>query len=245
LFERLLMIQKEKSVSKTLKKCLRTSKRYLRIKTKESFAVFSRDFCQDAEPLDFINRIDVLMDKGRILKNGNTCYVSRIEWNGKDIVIKRYNHKSVIHSLRHTLKKSRARRVWVNGHRLLMLNITTPKPVAYIEKNKGFLVWQSYIITEFIKGQNFYNFLHDEKVTEQQRGETIEQVKKIIGKLGKYKISHGDLKQSNILSTEQGPVLTDLDAMKAHKCIFLYKIKRRKDILTFSKHLSGSFAELF
>lgn len=220
----------ESSTYSRLKKCLRTSKRHLQIKAGSYIAMFDRGFCQDAESLDFIEKIDTLMDKGQILKNDDTSYVSRLTWNSKDVVVKRYNHKGFIHSLRHTIKRSRARRGWLHGHRLGMLNIATPKPLAYIEQRRWLLIWQSYLVTEYIEGQELRNFLRDNKTSEEERSIAMQQVKNLLNKLGKYRITHGDLKHSNILITDNGPVLTDLDAMKAHKWNWTHKLRQAKDL---------------
>jgi len=238
LFQKQLSVHRKKGIKRGLKKCLRTSKRHLRIKSGMYLAVFDKSFCQGAEPLDFIEQIDALMDKGRILKNGNTCYVSGVTWNGKDVVVKRYNHKGFIHSLRHTIKKSRARRGWLHGHRLGMLNIATPKPLAYIERRRGMLVWESYLVTECVEGQKLYDFLRDDNVTEQQRSKRVEQIRELLDKLGKYRIAHGDLKHSNILLAENGAVLTDLDGMKVYRWNWTYMVRRRKELGRFSKRSS-------
>jgi len=229
LLQKQLIVQRKRAVRKGLKKCLRTSRRHLRIKAGENLAVFDISFCQGAEPLDFIKQIDPLMDKGQILKNGNTCYVSRLTWNGKDVVVKRYNHKGFIHSLRHTVKKSRAHRGWLHAHRLGMLNIATPKGLAYIEQRRGSLVWKSYLVTECIRGRKLYDFLRDSNVTQEERSKIIQQIKELLDKLGKHRISHGDLKHTNILIADNGPVLTDLDGMKAHKRNWTYQRRRVKD----------------
>ena len=84
----------------------------------------------------------------KALKNGNTYFVSRINLAGREIVVKRYNHKEVIHSVRQTIKRSRARRGWLHEHRLRMLNIATPRPLAYIESRRGMVVWKSYLVTQ-------------------------------------------------------------------------------------------------
>jgi tRNA A-37 threonylcarbamoyl transferase component Bud32 len=235
LFQKQLGAQRKRGVRRGLKKCLRTSKRHLRIKADDYSAVFDKGFCKGAEPADFIKRIDALMDKGDIFKQGNTCYVSRIKWHDKDAVVKRYNHKGFIHSFRHTIKRSRARRGWLNGHRLIMLNIATPKPIAYIEKFRTGLVWQSYLVTEYVQGCKLYDFLRDDTITEQQWSEATEVIKKLIERLGKYYISHGDLKHTNILVTENGIVLTDLDAMKAHKWNWTCNIYRSRDFARLAK----------
>ncbi|MHC4571364.1 MAG: lipopolysaccharide kinase InaA family protein [Planctomycetota bacterium] len=237
LLQRQVTAHRKKGVRRGLKKCLRTSKRHLRIKSGGYLAVFDMDFCQGAEPLDFIEQIDGLMDRGRILKKGNTCYVSRVMWNDRDVVVKRYNHKGFIHSLRHTIKKSRAHRGWLHGHRLGMLSIATPKPLAYIEQRRGMLVWKSYLVTEYVEGQKLYDFLRDGNVTEQQRSARIEQVGELLDKLGRNRIAHGDLKHSNILLAENGAILTDLDGVKVYRWNWMFKVKRRKDLERFSKEI--------
>lgn len=240
-FQKQLAVHRKRVLRKGLKKCLRTSKRLLQIKAGRYIAVFYRAFCQKAEPLDFIEQIDAMMDEGQILKKGKTCYVSRLMWNGKDVVVKRYNHRGFIHSLRHTIKKSRARKGWLHTHHLETLNIATPRPLAYIEQRRGLLIWKSYLVTEYVEGQKLYNFLRDDNITEQRRLNEIQRVMKLLDKLWKYRITHGDLKHTNILITDNGLVLTDLDGMKVHKWTWIYKHRRRKDLRRFSEQLSPSF----
>ncbi len=235
LIQEQITVHRRKGTMKGLKKCLRTNKRHLQLNTGKYLAVFDRNFTLGAEPLDFIEQIDALMDKGEILKNGNTCYVSRLMWNNRDVVVKRYNHKGLIHSLRHTIKKSRARHGWLHAHRLRMLQIPTPKPLAYIEQRKYKLVWKSYLITKYVEGQKLYDFLRDSITGEEEHPTVTQQVGELLDKLGKYRITHGDLKHTNILITDNGPVLTDLDGMKAHKLRWTYQIKRAKDVARFQK----------
>jgi tRNA A-37 threonylcarbamoyl transferase component Bud32 len=235
-FQKQLAVHRKRTLRKGLKKCLRTSKRHLRVKTGRYIAVFDRDFCQEVNPPDFIKQIDALMNEGQILKNGNTCYLSHLMWNGKDVVVKRYNHKGFIHSLRHTIKRSRARRGWLHGHRLAMLDIATPKPLAYIEQLKKKLVWKSYLVTEYVEGQKLYDFLRNSNIAEEQRSIAMRQVQNLLDKIGKYRITHGDLKHTNILITDNGPTITDLDGMKVHKWNWAYKISRAKDFRRFTKY---------
>lgn len=224
--------QKSRGGSK-LRKSLQTNARYLRIKTSKYLAVFDRSFCAETGPLNFMEQIDALMDKGQILKKDNTSYVSRLMWNDSDIVVKRYNHKGFTHSLRHTIKGSRARRAWLYAHRLMILQIATPKPLAYIEQRKGLLVWKSYLVTEYVDGQKLYHFLRNGSVTHQQRSAATRQIMDLLNHLGQYRITHGDLKHTNILITENGPVLTDLDAMKRHKWHWMYRYRQKKDLTRF------------
>ena len=230
LFQKELSSYLKRAISKGLKKTLRTSKRHVKIRHKQCVAVFDRNFCLDAKSTDFIEQVDALMDSGEILKDGNTCYVSRLTWNGRTVVVKRYNHKGFIHSLRQTILRSRARRCWLHGHRLGILNIATPKPLAYIERRKGLLIWKSYLITEYVEGQKLYHFLRDKSISEKQRSDIIRRMNHILEEMGKNRMTHGDLKHTNILITKNGPVLTDLDAMRVHKWNFSYRIRRAKDL---------------
>ncbi len=230
LLERKAAAHTKTAIRKQLKKCMRTGKRKVRIKTGRCLAVFAADFLMDADGIDFINQIDKLMDAGSILKDGNTCYVSRLMWNGKDIVVKRFNHKNLIHSFRHTIRHSRARRCWLNAHRLGMLGAATPRPLAFIEEYKGPLIWKSYFVTEFVEAPKLYDFLRDESIGSQQKSKALSDVIELINRLSKYRISHGDLKHTNILITRHGPVLIDLDAMTVHKLKWLFKINHNKDL---------------
>ena len=240
LLKKQMAAYKRKGIRRALKKSLRTSREYLKITNEQYSAVFEKGFCHEAEPLDFIRRLDALMDTGQILKDGNTCYVSRLSWNRKDVVVKRYNNKGLIHSLRHTIKRSRARRGWLHGNRLRMLNIATPKPLAYIERRKGLLIWQSYLITEYVEGQKLWHFLRDDNVTERQKLEGIRQVVTLLDRLWSYRTTHGDLKHMNVMIAKDGPVLIDLDGMIVHKWKLLYRNKQAKDMERFLRKTSLS-----
>ena len=215
---------------KGVKQYLTTNKKYLRTCEAGKTGVFDRDFCQGADSADFIEQIDGLMDNGRVIKNHDTSCVSRLVWKGKDVVVKRYDHRGFIHSLRHTVKGSRARRCWLHGHRLRKLSIPTPRPLAYIEHRKGPIVWKSYLVTEYIEGQRLQHFIRDDTKSRQERSRLSEQLRQLLEKLGRHHITHGDLKHTNILVTDNGPVLTDLDAMRIHKWAWIFQIKRHKDI---------------
>ncbi|MBN2180331.1 MAG: protein kinase, partial [Sedimentisphaerales bacterium] len=84
--------------------------------------------------------------------------------------------------------------------------------------------------TEYVQGQKLHDFLRDGTLTEQQRLHVTKQVKKLLDEMGKYRITHGDLKHTNILITDNGPVLTDLDSMQFHTNKWTYRLRRAKDI---------------
>jgi RIO-like serine/threonine protein kinase len=222
-------------IKKGLRKLLRTGTRQIRIKAGKFRAVFDRSFVDGINIEDFFEKMDSMMNSGRILKRGNTCYVSRLSLNDRDIVIKRYNYKGFFHSIRNTIKGSRARRGWLFGHLLEMLNVPTPKPLGYIEARNGLLVVRSYIVMEFVDGTKLEQFLQGEGVSEQKRSQIKQQIIELLDRLAFYKVTHGDLKHTNILINGGRLVLTDLDSMRLRKSKFSYRLFRDRDIELFAR----------
>jgi predicted unusual protein kinase regulating ubiquinone biosynthesis (AarF/ABC1/UbiB family) len=114
-----------------------------------------------------------------------------------------------------------------------MYNIATPKPLAYFEQRKGFIIWKSYLVTEYIEGLSLYHYERDEAIGIQKREAAVQQVKNLLDEMAGYRITHGDLKHTNILITENGPVFTDLDSMRFHKFDITFRNRRKKDISRF------------
>jgi tRNA A-37 threonylcarbamoyl transferase component Bud32 len=229
LLKKKIASHRKKVIRKSLIKALRTSTGYQKIRTGRHLAVFDRDFIGTGDPHLFLEQIDSLMDAGRILKRGNTSYVSVVVWNGRKIVVKRYNYKGFIYSLRITLKGSRAKHCWLFGHLLLMLGIATPKPVAFIEHRKGLLLWKAYIITEFVDGQKLRDFLIENNSDQSKMSEIKQRLTALLVKMSANFLTHGDLKFTNILVDENGLVLTDLDSMRNHKWQWIFNIRNARD----------------
>lgn len=226
--------EKMRAIERVLRKYQRENSRHLLVATPGCRALLDRAFCQGADPIQFVRELDDLMDRGRVLKAGNTCHVCQIVWNDRRVVVKRYNYQGWIHSLRHTVKTSRARRSWVSGHRLRFLDFRTPEPLACIERLKGPLVWCSYIVTEYIAGGSLSDLLRDDGTSEEERRKRIAQVEDALKRLGDCRISHGDTKHSNILMGRDGPVLTDLDALTVHRWRWTSQAAHRRDLARFA-----------
>jgi tRNA A-37 threonylcarbamoyl transferase component Bud32 len=221
---------RKRLIRRRLQKSLRDSKRYITLKMGSLRGVFTREYWAQKQAAELAGQIDTLMDHGKILKRGNTCFVSLVDINGRAIVIKRYNHKGLWHSIRQTLKGSRARRCWLHGHRFDELKIPTPAPLAFIEKTRGPLIHCSYILNEYAEGIKLCDFLRDLSRTETEQAEALEQVEAILRQMEEYRITHGDLKSSNIIITSGGPVLIDLDSVKVHRTGLSFGRARAKDI---------------
>ncbi|MGA2070507.1 MAG: lipopolysaccharide kinase InaA family protein [Sedimentisphaerales bacterium] len=162
-------LDKETRIRSWLKKSLGTNYRYLRVDAEDLTAVFLRSFCHGADPIDFLKKIDTLKKEGHTLQDDRNCFVCRLKWNGRDIVVKYYKHKGVVFALFDTIGKSHAKRDWLNGNRLGMLNMPVPQTLAFIERRRAGLVWESYIVSEHIENREPDNFMRDNNAARQNQ----------------------------------------------------------------------------
>ena len=175
---------------------------------------------------------DRYIDAGTILKNGNSATVALVEMSDRSLVIKRYNVKNPWHGLRRAFRRSRAWQSWGNAHRMEFLGIPALRPVAMIEKRIGPITSTAYLLTEFIEGPDALDCL---KSLEHPNGE-LESLAEILRKLIAVQISHGDLKATNFLMAEDGPVLIDLDGMTEHRNEESFKVAFSRDLRRFMEN---------
>lgn len=151
----------KKRMQSLAKGALRTNYRYFRVETDDITAVFLRSFWNNAEPVDFLRKLDNLRTNGQILKDDRNCLVCRLKWNDRDLTVKQYKHKGIFFSLLDTIGKSRAKRDWLNGSRLIKPGRPVPDTLVFVERHKAGLVWESYIASEDVKSNESVNFAGD------------------------------------------------------------------------------------
>lgn len=225
-------------LKRTLKKSLRSCSSFSRVTSGPWCGVFDRQFFGNQNLPAFMSELDKAMETGESLKHGNTCYVCKIQLNGHDVVVKRYNHKGLWHSLRHTIKGSRAKKCWLFGHRLNRLNIPTAIPLAFIEQRVKGILWQSYIINDFINGMTLNHYLKQPDLSEQKKESVLKNIDLLLYRLVESNLTHGDLKLSNILLLNEESVLIDLDSMCYHRSQWLLRIYADKMKKQFMQRLS-------
>jgi tRNA A-37 threonylcarbamoyl transferase component Bud32 len=200
---------------------------------------FDRRFANEQSMLVLVRGADTLMQKGQVMKDDAPSFISRVLWNGHDAVIKRYNHRSLWHSLRHTIRGSRARRNWLCARHLLDLEITTPQPLAYWDEYKGPILWRSYFVARFVAGRLVHHILRDEDVSASEKQRISDEVLTLLRIMAEHGVSHGDMKHANILYDGTGVVLTDLDAMRIGGLRLLRRRRCRRDVARYLRDLQG------
>ncbi len=158
---------------------------------------------------------DVAVETGRALKLGGSSTVALIEQGGRRLVIKRYNIKGVGHWLRRCWRPSRAWHSWVEGNRLMFLDITTPRPLAVLELRWLGLRRRSYLVTEYGSGEDIATRFQPYLSSPPPEIELLA-LDQLFAALLRERISHGDMKGTNLLWEQGRWALIDLDAVQQH-----------------------------
>lgn len=163
-----------------------------------------------------IDNPDASMARGIALKCGNTSTVARVDVDRRALVVKRYNIKSLLHALSRCWRPSRAWHSWREGHRLRMMGISTPAPLALIEDRLGPLRRRAWLVTAHCPGPDLLTHLAQHVSAPPPQAEAAALLR-LFGTLHRERISHGDLKATNLLWHDEDVVLIDLDAMVRHR----------------------------
>ena len=163
--------------------------------------------------------LDKTIEHATLLKDGNTCTVSLTTLAGLALVIKRYNMKSLRHWLSRMWRPSRAAMSWANAHRLRLLDLPTPKPIALLETRYMGLRGKAYFISEYVDAPDLAEAF--KTLTNQvERAALVKAVVQLCYRLHLLQISHGDFKATNIKVLAGQPVLIDLDSMQQHRSTY-------------------------
>jgi len=180
--------------------------------------IVRRDEESALEPL--LDRLDGLTEQGHIYKTGGAATVARVELAGRPLVVKRYNIKNFAHWLKRFWRPSRAWHSWVEGQRLQLLGIATPRPLAVLERRWCWLRGRAYLITEYCGGQDIIARFHGYLQQSPPESDLLA-LDRLFAALLRERISHGDLKGHNLLWIEEQDdgrwSLIDLDAMQQHR----------------------------
>lgn len=170
----------------------------------------------DAFLAPLLAKPDSAIAAGLPLKQGGSSTVAQVEKDGRPLVIKRYNIKSPWHWLSRFWRPSRAWHSWCEGNRLAFLGIATPRPLAVFERRTLWLRREAYLITEHIAGMDIIARCTSGAPGELPSEPELRALDELFAALIRERISHGDLKGTNILWQDGRWLLIDLDAMQQH-----------------------------
>ena len=157
--------------------------------------------------LQLINNLDLEIDRGIKLKEGNTNTVSLVTTSMGPFVVKRYNMKNISHRMSRLFRRTRASRAWAYGHLLNSLTIRTPYPIALIEERLGSFRGKAYLITEYSSG-----YPAERLAEKKEFGKEPLLIANLLKALFDNRLIHGDLKSQNFLIEDNRACIVDLDS---------------------------------
>ncbi len=206
---------RRKKVDKFVTKSLRNCTAFVARREAGFYTLLDRTY-QGGDLERLLHHPDELLADGEILKAGNSATVVRINIDGRDLVVKRYNIKNFTHAFRRCFRPSRAFVSWKMGQRLNWWRIATPKPVAMLEKRSFGLRSTAYFISEYVAGSSAYDHIRRPDISAAELEKWLRQFAVLLTQLRNLGLSHGDFKATNFLCGSDSKLyLLDLDAMRS------------------------------
>jgi len=225
------------------KKLTRSSTAHFVQRRSDRFVVCDRAIRSD-ELNNFIDNPNRYIDQGEMVKAGNTSTVVIVTIQQKRYLLKRYNIKNISHDLRRIfgrlLGHNRALNSWRFALILSLLGINTAKPMMMFERRVfRWIPRESYLLCEIIEGNTVAEIIEDESIDPNQKSAVISSFRDLFSAMAVCRISHGDLKATNFIFTEEKLTVLDLDAMKRHKDRMSFRKSFQKDVNRFINNWAG------
>jgi tRNA A-37 threonylcarbamoyl transferase component Bud32 len=202
---------RQRGLAAFLDKCTRDCTLFKVKRNMQRFVAVVREEAERLAPV--LADPDAWLSGAVLLKQGRTATLGRITLDDHStLVIKRYNIKDPLHALSRCWRPSRAWHSWVEAHRLRFLGIETPRPLALIEERRGPLRGRAWLVTDDCPGENLLELFASGSPSD----EALRAIDQAFGRLVRARISHGDMKATNLLWHRGRISLIDLDAMRQH-----------------------------
>jgi len=144
---------------------------------------------------DFILNIQKYFDQSTKTIHKARNELKIIKHNGIDVVVKSFKVPNIINQIVYSFfRNSKAKKSYLNGMKLINLNINTPKPIGYIEFYKFGLLKQSYFISE--------RFNYDFTIRKPLLDDNFKDKTDILKAFAKFTF---ELHQNNILHQDYSP----------------------------------------
>lgn len=145
---------------------------------------------QPAAFLDWLRELPQQFSDWPVIKAGNTATLATTNWNGRCLVVKRYNNKSPWHRARRLIRHDRGLNSWVFGHTLRFCGLQTAVPIALCRSP---FAGPTYLVMSAVQGEEL-----SAQACERD-GALYGHCADLLRALSVEGLVHGDLKASNIM----------------------------------------------
>lgn len=190
----------------TIRRCNRLARESLRngahfvVDRSHGFRMYRRRTAQ-AEELcaELLPDPDRFLEEGDLLAGrGNSCRIGKVLIAGRAYVLKRYDRRGWIYSLRHIFKRSRALRTWLTAWNFRARGFSVAEPLVCLEERSWRFLGRSYLLSEYLQGwQPLTTFWVDLSTSEKRL--LVTQAATMLGTLHRAAGIHGDTNWDNLL----------------------------------------------
>lgn len=168
------------------------------------------------------------------LKHDRTTSVCRISTPAGPLILKRYNPRSLWHKVKRAFRRSRARRCWHMSYSFAASGLRVARPLMMFEHRFGPIRRTAYFVSESVDGEEVLTCLPE--LSASQQSAVAEAVREAFTRMRTARITHGDMKASNLIWTGSELVFIDLDAAQTHWTSWGWRRKHAKDRRRFMKN---------
>lgn len=179
-------------------------------------------------------QLDSHINTAQRYKHDKTTTVVKLGLAQSDLVLKRYNPRSLGHKLKRALRQSRAERCWQMSYVFAEAGLNVATPVFMFEERFFFIRKHAYFANQYLAGDELLQVLP--KMAEAEQLKVAQAFKSAMTIMQQHNISHGDMKASNILWVDEQLFFIDLDAARQHASSVNWTRANRRDRKRFLKN---------
>lgn len=175
-----------------------------------------------------------LSDTSQAFKHDRTTTVARISAGDTKVVLKRYNPRNPWHSISRSLRRTRARRCWQMSYAFHRAGLHVAAPLLMYEQRFGPFRLNAYFASELLGGQELLKVLPHMDEAEQRT--VANAVHQAFERMRAAKLTHGDMKATNLIWHQGALYFIDLDAAQKHRNRVTWNAAHAKDRKRFRKN---------
>ncbi len=173
------------------------------------------------------------------LKKQPASTVWPVDFRSQRLVVKRYNDQGFVHACKRAFRRSRAENCYTVSRRFARAGIAVAEPLATIQEWWGPIRLRAWYICEMVQGEmlrDLYADRHQRGIDKEENTAITREVDGLFARLREHRLSHGDLKASNIVWAQGRLFLIDLDVARAHTSDHAFERAHARDRARFMKN---------
>ena len=168
------------------------------------------------------------------VKHDRTTTVVKWEFESHHFVLKRYNARTQGHKLKRAFRQTRARRCWQMSYEFQHVGLNVAAPALMYEKRFGPIRTTAYYAAQFLPGQELLTALPN--MNTRDRKKVLKALRDAYKIMQKHRITHGDMKATNLMWLDDQLYFLDLDAAMIHRSDASWRRAHQRDRRRFLKN---------